>query len=79
MRSRVIRVVSERYNANALDLISSGGGVQRTKNITKATVIGIGIGFGYSMVVGKGVLFSMVVGGICGAGVGTLYENYRNK
>lgn len=77
-QKRRIRVVSDMYNANALDLIG-GGDIERTKFIARFSLWGMAVGTGYCLLTKRSVLFGLLAGTLSGMAVGTLIQNYKNK
>ena len=80
MAKRKIRVVASEktYNADSLNLITSGGNA-KTKRVIKFGTIGMGTGFGYALLRGKNVITSMLFGTLIGVGIGTLVDSFLIK
>ena len=70
---KTIRVKSENFNANALDFITNGD-VNRSKNIVKFALYGMGLGVGYGLLFRKSVLFNMFAFTLVGMGIGTIID-----
>ena len=77
-KKRIIRTVSNQFNANSLEMLSLGG-VDRTKNIAQFSLYGMAGGVGYSLLKGKNVLVGLLIGTLGGMFIGTLVENRKNK
>lgn len=73
MSKRRIRIVTDAYNANSLDLTALGG-MERTKRIATFSLVGMGAGVAYSLLTRKSVLLGLLVGTLGGMGAGTLVE-----
>jgi hypothetical protein len=75
-KRRPVVVVSNNYNADSLDMLSLGG-IERTKNIAKYSMIGMGIGVGYCLLTRKSIMLGLLVGTLGGMTLGTGIENIR--
>jgi len=74
--NHTIRTVSNRFNANSLNLISTGG-LERTKNISRFSLIGMGTGVGCALLTRGSIMLGLLLGTLGGMTIGTLIENAK--